>query len=184
MRRFILTGAPGSGKTAIIRQLELDRFSVVEEAATDIMALDQARGVAEPWTHASFIDSITELQRRRQVRASRESDEVQFHDRSVICTAELAVYLGYPLSDTLSRELKRVETEGIYQKRVFFIQSLGFITPTEARRISFEESLRFERIHEETYRNFGFELIPIAPGTLLDRVDAIKRSTPVYNLRS
>jgi predicted ATPase len=35
MRRFIITGAPGAGKTAIIRQLELDGFSVVEEAATD-----------------------------------------------------------------------------------------------------------------------------------------------------
>ena len=123
MRRFILTGAPGSGKTAIIRQLEFDGFSVVEEAATDIIALEQARGVAEPWTHASFIDAITELQRRRQVRASRATDEVQFHDRSVICTAALAVYLGYPFPDTLSRELKRVATEAIYQKRVFFMAS-------------------------------------------------------------
>jgi predicted ATPase len=39
MRRFILTGAPGAGKTAVIRQLEIDGFSVVEEAATDIIAL-------------------------------------------------------------------------------------------------------------------------------------------------
>src|SRR6266446_2369016 len=161
MRRFILTGAPGSGKTAIIRQLELDGFSVVDEAATDIIALEQARGVAEPWTHASFIDSITEPQRQRQLRASRETDEVQFHDRSIICTAALAVYLGYPLSDTLSRELNRVETEAIYQKRVFFIQNLGFITPTEARRISFEESLRFERVHKQIYRNFGLSLSPL-----------------------
>jgi predicted ATPase len=176
MRRFILTGAPGSGKTAIIRQLELDGFSVVEEAATDIIALEQARGVAEPWKHPSFIDLIVELQRRRQVRASRETDEIQFHDRSAICTAALAVYLGYPLSDALSHELKRVETAAIYQKRVFFIQKLGFITPTGARRISFEEALRFECVHEETYRNVGFELVPISAGSLLDRVDAIKRS--------
>jgi predicted ATPase len=173
MRRFILTGTPGSGKTAIIRQLELDGFSVVEEAATDVIALGQALGVAEPWKHPSFIDSIAELQRQRQVRASGEADEVQFHDRSTICTAALATYLGYPLSDTLSRELMRIETEAIYQKRVFFIQNLGFVTPTEARRISFEEALRFERVHEETYRKFGFECVPIAPGRLLDRVDAI-----------
>jgi predicted ATPase len=176
MRRFILTGAPGSGKTAIIRQLELDGFSVVEEAATDVIALEQARGVAEPWQHPSFIDAIVELQRRRQVRASREIDEVQFHDRSAICTAALAAHLGYPLSEMLSRELKRVETEAIYQKRVFFVQNLGFITPIEARRISFAETLRFERVHEATYRSFGFELLPIAPGSLLDRTNAIKRS--------
>ncbi|GAC1438731.1 MAG: hypothetical protein NVS9B5_27900 [Terriglobales bacterium] len=37
MRRFIITGAPGAGKTAIIRQLELDGFSVVEEAAADVL---------------------------------------------------------------------------------------------------------------------------------------------------
>jgi predicted ATPase len=176
MRRFILTGAPGSGKTAIVRQLELDDFSVVEEAATDIIALEQARGVAEPWKHPSFIDLIAELQRRRQIQASRETNEIQFHDRSVICTAALAVYLGYPLSDALSSELKRIETAAIYQKRVFFVQQLGFITPTEARRISFDEAMRFERVHEETYRNFGFELVPIPPGSLMDRVDAIKRS--------
>jgi predicted ATPase len=102
--------------------------------------------------------------------------ELQFHDRSAICTAALAVYLGYAFSDALSRELKRIETEAIYQKRVFFIQNLGYVKPTKARRISFEEALRFERVHEETYRNFGFELVPIAPGNVLDRVDAIKRS--------
>jgi predicted ATPase len=55
MRRFIITGAPGAGKTAIIRQLELDGFSVVEEAATDVIAAAQARGTAQPWTHPSFI---------------------------------------------------------------------------------------------------------------------------------
>jgi predicted ATPase len=175
MRRFILTGAPGSGKTSIIRQLEIDGFSVVEEAATDVNMLEHARGIGEPWKLPSFIDSIAELQRRRQVQASREADGVQFHDRSAICTAALAVWLGYSLSDALSRELTRLGTEAIFQKRVFFIQNLGFIRPTEARRISFEDALRFERVHEETYSKFGFEIVSIAPGSLLDRVDAIKR---------
>ncbi len=174
MRRFILTGAPGSGKTAIIRQLEFDGFSVVEEAATDIIALEQARGVAEPWTHPSFIDLVAELQRRRQLNASRETNEIQFHDRSAICTAALAAYLGYGLSDALSQELKRVEAAAIYEQCVFFVQSLGFITATGARRISLEEALHFERVHEETYRDFGFELVRIAPGNLSDRVNAIK----------
>ena len=175
MKRFILTGAPGAGKTAIIRQLELDGFSVVEEAATDIIVLEQSRGVAAPHKHSSFIDSVVELQRQRQLRASHQPDEVQFHDRSAVCTAALAVFLGFPFSEALSGELKRIETEAIYQKRVFFIRSLGFITPTEARRINLEEARRFERVHEEIYSSFGFELVPIAPGSVLDRAAAIKR---------
>jgi predicted ATPase len=47
MKRFILTGAPGAGKTVILRQLECDGFGVVEEAATDVIALGEALGVAE-----------------------------------------------------------------------------------------------------------------------------------------
>jgi predicted ATPase len=179
MKRFILTGTSGAGKTAVLRQLELDGFSVIEEAATDVIVLEQARGVTEPWTRCSFIDSIVDLQRQRQVRASYardevQFDEVQFHDRSVICTAALAVYLGYPVSSTLARELERIQTESIFQKRVFFIRSLGFITPTPARRITFAESLHFERVHEETYRNLNYEIVPIEPGGLSERVAAIK----------
>ena len=62
MRRFVITRAPGAGKTAIIRQLELDGFSVVEEVATDIIAA-HARGADQPWMHPSFIDDIALLQR-------------------------------------------------------------------------------------------------------------------------
>ena len=46
MRRFIITGAPGAGKTAIVRQLELDGFSVVEEAATDVIAVGRTNRAA------------------------------------------------------------------------------------------------------------------------------------------
>jgi len=176
MRKFIITGAPGAGKTAIIRQLELDGFSVVEEAATDTIAALQAEGTMEPWTQPSFIDAIAGLQRDRQNRAADQSDEVQFHDRSIVCTAALAVYLGYPYSAFLTTELERIQKEEIYQNRVFFIRNLGFVTPTAARRISLEDTLRFEKIHEETYRNFGFQLVPVERGSVAERVSFILNS--------
>src|SRR6476659_8301403 len=118
MKRFIITGAPGAGKTAIIRQLELDGFSVVEEAATDAIAVAQAHGTIEPWTHPSFIDSVATLQRDRQLRASHQPDNIQFHDRSAVCTAALAVYLGHPHTPILTSELERIKKEAIYQPQV------------------------------------------------------------------
>jgi len=174
MKRFVLTGTPGSGKTAILRQLEFDGFGVVEEAATDVIALRQAEGIAEPWMHPGFIEAVADLQRLRQLRASCEPNAIQFHDRAAICTAALAVYLGHQVSEGLARELERVKTEVIFQKRVLFIRNLGFTTATEARRISFEETPRFEQIHEETYRKFGFELVFVEAGSVLERIGAIK----------
>src|SRR5581483_10207470 len=174
MRRFVITGAPGAGKTAIIRQLELDGFGVVEETATDVIAAQQAQGTAQPWTRPSFIDVVANLQRDRQMRASYQPDEVQFHDRCAVCTAALAVYLGYPVSPVLAGELQRIRKENIYENRVFFVRNLGFVEPSAARRISFAETLRFEKIHEETYQNFGFELVSVPPGSLMERVSLVK----------
>ncbi|HLJ91242.1 MAG TPA: AAA family ATPase [Candidatus Angelobacter sp.] len=67
MRRFILTGTPGTGKTALLRQLEIEGHSLVEEAATDVIAAEQACGTAEPWENPAFLDSIVSLQRQRQM---------------------------------------------------------------------------------------------------------------------
>jgi predicted ATPase len=176
MKRYILTGTPGAGKTAILRQLECDGFSVVEEAATDLIALRQAQGIAEPWTHPSFIDAVAELQKRREQRAAHETSVVQFHDRSVICTVALATYLGFPVTDVLTREVNRIVAEATFEKRVFFIRSLGFVARTEARRITLDEAVRFEKIHEDTYRELDFEIVSIPPGSVAERVDAIARA--------
>jgi predicted ATPase len=176
MKRFILTGTPGAGKTAILRQLEIEGFGVVEEAATDIIALQQAKGIAEPWLQDDFVERVVDLQKRRLVKSGGAGDAIQFHDRSAVCTAALAAFLGRRPSATLSRELERLERENIYQKRVFFIQSLGFLKRTEARTISFEEARRFEKQHEESYRAHGFDLVPIGPGSVLDRAAAIRRA--------
>jgi predicted ATPase len=173
MKRYILTGAPGAGKTVVLRQLELQGFGVVEEAATDLIALEQAQGIAEPWTQSSFLDAVVALQKSRQILASAEPVAIQFHDRSAVCTAALAAHLRMPVTAALERELERIRAERIFEREVFFLRNLGFIARTEARRIGFEEALRFERIHEDTYRNFGFEIIWIEPGTPQDRAVAI-----------
>jgi predicted ATPase len=174
MKRYILTGAPGCGKTALIRALEIKRYFVIGEAATDIIAYEQAQGNLTPWELPNFIDQIVNLQKQRQMQILSES--LQFYDRSPICTYALAVYLDFKPSVALLQEIERIEKNQIYQKQVFFIENLGFCTPTEARKLSFENSLEFEKIHEETYAQFGFERIKISRAPLLDRVNAILQS--------
>lgn len=169
---YILTGAPGSGKTAILRQLEVDGHAVVEEAATDVIALRQALGQPEPWREPDFADQIVALQRRRQQAAG---SDITFFDRSPVCTLALCRYLELPESRHLLDEIARVAAERVYERTVFFVRNQGSVQATAARRISFEDSLVFERIHEQTYRELGFDLVEVPAGPLSTRVAVVRR---------
>jgi predicted ATPase len=174
MKRYILTGAPGAGKTAILRQLERDGHAVVEEAATDVIALEHARANGEPHTNAAFVDQIAILQRSRQLQAVAATSGLQFYDRSPVCTAALAEFLGYPVSRVLRSELDRIADAAVYRRTVFFIENLGFVTPTAARRINFADTLRFEAVHRRVYAELGYACVSIAPGPVDLRAEAIK----------
>jgi len=173
MKRYILTGAAGAGKTVLLRALERAGLAVVEEAATDVIVLAQAEGIAEPWTDPGFIDAIVTLQKQRQTRAA---GDLLFFDRSPVCALALARFLGHPVSPRLAAELDRIAAEGIYRRQVFLVRGLGFIAPTAARRISLEDAMVFERVHEQAYAEWGYELIPVAPGPLAERAAAVLAS--------
>jgi predicted ATPase len=70
MRGFIITGAPGAGKTTILAALRDRGYAVVDEAATDAIAREHALGREESWRDAGFIDAITLLQRERQEQSA------------------------------------------------------------------------------------------------------------------
>jgi len=176
MLSYILTGAPGAGKTAVLRVLETSGYLVVEEAATDVIAVGHALGRAEPWRDHDFIDKVVALQRRRQDSVLTPEGATVFFDRSPVCTLALSRYLGLPVSPLLDREVGRVVASGIYEPTVFFIRNQGSVQATPARQISFEDSLAFERLHEQVYRDLGFQLVEVPAGPLADRVALIRET--------
>ena len=168
MKRIILTGAPGAGKTVLIRELERLGHSVVEEAATDVIALEQARGNLRPHEHPQFIETIMQLQLMRMKAAS---GALQFHDRSLVCTAALAEFLGFPIPAALHEAI--LTTRDRFEPRVVFVRLLDFIQKTEARQISLAASRQFEAVHETVYRRYGFELLDVQPADIDTRIRTI-----------
>lgn len=167
MKRFILTGAPGSGKTSILRVLEQQGYAVVEEAATDVIAAEP-HGITE-LEDPLFISKITEMQQHRQEGPVRPGVVAQIFDRSPVCTLALARWIGYPVPAPLSEEIERIAAGQVYERQVFFVRPLGFVEPTTARRISYSDSLAFERVHEAEYLGLGFELVDVPAGPVAER---------------
>jgi predicted ATPase len=169
MKRFILTGAPGSGKTSILRVLGQHGYAVVDEAATDVIAAGQARGVEQPWNELSFTRKIAKMQRCRQEEPVSSGAVAQVFDRSPVCTLALARWMDHPVPAALSEEIERISEQQVYERQVFFVRPLGFVEPTAARRISYTESLAFERVHEAEYLRLGFELLDVPAGPVAER---------------
>jgi predicted ATPase len=159
IRRFVLTGAPGVGKTTIAAALRARGHVVVPEAATDVIA---AGGEGD-----GFVDAVLALQLHRERAAT---GAVQVLDRSPLCTLALARYCEVRPSAAL---LSACATRR-YEREVFVVQPLGFVTPTAARRISYVDSLRFAAIHDEVYREHGFTLVPVPKAPVPERVALIE----------
>jgi predicted ATPase len=99
---------------------------------------------------------------------------IQFHDRSPICTLALSRHLGLPLSEVLDAEIDRITREKVFEREVFFVRNLGYCEPTAARKISFEDAVEFEHLHEAVYRELGYDLIDVPAGDISDRIDVIR----------
>lgn len=82
MKRYVLTGPPGAGKTAVLLYLESQHGEhIVRECAEDVIRMRSAQGVKDPWNESDFQHRILELQLLRERMAPR--DTRVFFDRGV-----------------------------------------------------------------------------------------------------
>ena len=91
-------------------------------------------------------------------------------------TLALSRYLGCPRSRLLEDEVERVVRDTVYEETVFFLCNQGSIQATAARQMSFEDSLNFEQLHRQTYRDLGFKLAEVAAASLGDRVALVQQT--------
>jgi predicted ATPase len=166
-RWHIITGAPCSGKTSVIRELERQGYSVVHEAARAYIDQQLAAGYRLEQIKAdklAFESHI--LEKKLRIEASLPPDEAIFFDRG---TPDSIAYFKLAGLDTTYPLDK---SKGIRYRRVFFFERLLFLNdPVRAEDENTAQQL--DTLIQESYRMLGYKIVRVPVLSIQKRVDYI-----------
>lgn len=168
-KKYILTGSAYSGKTETLKELAKYGFATVPEAATMIISeQNKIGGDLLPWTRLDdFLNVLLERQLELESKIPLGS-EVAFIDRGI--PDELA-YFRY----------RKMEPTPVYEKAfrehrydgVFVFEQIPGYRQDKIRRESPEMVQRLRILHEEAYRELGYEVIVVPLMPITERVNFI-----------
>lgn len=162
---IVMTGAPGTGKTAILRSLE-PTLVHVPEPAREVLAEQRAiGGTGMPQSDAArFVELLLERSIEKH-RAALERGQSVLFDRGVPdCIAYARQLGGDPEPCRKAAAIYR------YEATVLVTRPWAEIyTTDDERTMSFEATLPFQRLIEEAYEEAGYQLVEIPRGSIAER---------------
>jgi predicted ATPase len=162
---FILTGAPGSGKTAILSRLRDDLWCV-EEPARAVLAEQRASGGSGTWDKNPSLFVHLLLQRSiENYQMALASGQQAVFDRGIPDCVVYAIRAGTDPKPTLMAvDVYR------YNPRVLFLEPWNDIyTTDEERTMSFDETLSFGEALRDVYMRSGYTPVDVPRGSTDDR---------------
>ena len=169
-QRYVITGAPGTGKTAIINALKERGYCCVEENSREIITEQIINGgEILPWKNQIAFENLISSKRAKQY-ASIPKDEIYFFDRSTIdCIAYLKVN-NLETSAEILEAIKNCE----FNSNIFYTPIWKEIyTNDSERKESIESAIAIEKSLLEVYNFFGYTLIAIPKLPTSERVNFI-----------
>lgn len=176
-RRYILTGGPCVGKTSIIHGLSTLGYTVVPEAATEVIAEEQAQGNSEPWKNPDFDLKISDRIYQRQQESSQSGASIVFFDRGPIDPLSYACYYNYSIHPTIISRVEEILEKPFYETTVFLIAPL-IEELYENSVIRYEDRATSEKLGDylaQAYKVLGFSVVKVPFGTIPQRVQWIVR---------
>jgi predicted ATPase/GNAT superfamily N-acetyltransferase len=169
-RSFVLTGAPGSGKSAIMDRLH-GAFDLVTEPAREILAEQRATGGAGTAEQdaALFVELLRVRSIERFAAASRAGGVTLF-DRGIPDCVAYAVALGVDAAACV--DAARTHR---YHDTVLILEPWEAIyTTDDERRMSFADTIPFHRALVAAYEDAGYSLIAVPRATIDERAAFVR----------
>jgi len=157
MKRIVLTGGPGAGKTSLLLALEAHGYAVVHEAARAIIQERRASGRSPRPDPLAFAEEIL----RRDIEAFDQRSAIPgfvFYDRSILD----ALCMLDQVTPLRPRELQELVSRYPYHRKVFVLPPWDVIYAQDAERDqTFDDAVRVHAMLDARYRRCGYEPIEV-----------------------
>ena len=183
MSRFIITGAPGCGKTAIFSSLRQKGFICMSNDI-DLLVQEQSRTVRGifPWSNIRYFAQNCLGRMWKTYERSKKHNQVILFDQGI---PDLMAYLRNDSAPVLPIYLDTLENCHYYPV-VFLCQISQQDYPQEelSHPYSLDEALQLENLIQDTYRQLDFEVVYLNQTSaqtntqmIVDKIQTIENDT-------
>ncbi len=170
-KRIVITGGPGSGKTALIKFLEQEGYFVMHEISRDVTREAQEQGIDQLFLEQPLLFSEKLLEGRlKQFHQGEEcTSATLFYDRGMPDVTAYMDFAEITYPDSFSAPCLKHKYDAI-----FVLPPWEDIYQQDNERYeSFEQAEKIFDYLKKGYEEYGYHVHEVPVGTIKDRVQYI-----------
>jgi predicted ATPase len=185
-RFFVMTGGPGSGKTAVMDALKESGVTCAAEAGRAIIQGQMSiGGRALPWADQTLFAELMLAWEMRSFAMAQQAAGPVFFDRSIV---DVLGYLRL-IGERIPEHMRRAAESFRYYQRVFIAPPWKEIFHTDGeRKQDFDEAVRTYDAMVSMYTEYKYQLIELPRVSVEERkrfvLDSIAEPGTVFGARS
>ncbi|MXN90575.1 AAA family ATPase [Flavobacterium sp. Sd200] len=164
----VLIGGPGSGKTTVIEELLQKGHTCYPEISREVILEARKQGIEQLFLEKPLLFSELLLEGRKKQFHEAKADEAHtvFIDRGI---PDVLAYMHY-IGDSYPAFFDQACRDHVYTKIFFLPPWEEIYTADEARYENYGQAKLIADHLQETYTNYGYELIEVPKDTPDNRI--------------